>query len=317
MTHVFISYSRTDNHFARLLKIELEQADIQTWIDTEKLLAGKDWRQAIDEAIHDAYALIIVMSPEAAASRYVTYEWAFALGLGIPVIPLMLKPTEFHTRLDMLQHFDFTNPDSVLQPWTKLIERIETIQEEYGTRIQIPHNAPRDIRQTLEAFNNWNPVERQAAAMALGNIENPIAVPALCTVLLKDKNPSVRASVAQALGQIKDTNAVTALSEALQKDRNARVRKAAAWALGQIKDVQAVPALSKALKDTKYYVRWAVAWALGQTGNVQAVPVLIEALKNDMDNDVKLFAQKSLQKIGTPEALTAVKQWKEQMQSQL
>ena len=46
------------------------------------LRPGSDWRQEIDRAIRDSFVLIVVVSPDSKASEYVTYEWAFALGLG-------------------------------------------------------------------------------------------------------------------------------------------------------------------------------------------------------------------------------------------
>jgi hypothetical protein len=106
VAHVFISYSRADSHFARLLKFELEKADFVLWIDTERLLVGEDWRQGIDEAVQDSYALIVLKSPEAAGSQYVTYEWAYALGIRVKVTPILLKPTKFHPRLETIQLYN-------------------------------------------------------------------------------------------------------------------------------------------------------------------------------------------------------------------
>lgn len=63
-------------------------------MDTKRLQAGEDWRQVIDEAIiKDAFALVVIMTPEAKASEYVTYEWSCTHGAGVPIIPIMLKTT--------------------------------------------------------------------------------------------------------------------------------------------------------------------------------------------------------------------------------
>ena len=42
----------------------------------------------IDLSIKNAFALIVIMTPEAKASEYVTYEWAFAWGVVVKVIPV-------------------------------------------------------------------------------------------------------------------------------------------------------------------------------------------------------------------------------------
>ncbi len=87
MKHIFISYKHEDGDFAENLVYKIKEAGFQTWVDND-LNAGDDWRTKIDQAIKDACALIVIMSPEARASEYVTYEWAFAWGAGVKVIPV-------------------------------------------------------------------------------------------------------------------------------------------------------------------------------------------------------------------------------------
>ena len=101
--HVFISFKHEDGDFAENLIHRVEKAGFKTWIDSDKLNAGVDWRTEIDEAIKSAFALIVIMTPEAKASEYVTYEWSFAWGAGVRVIPILLKPTPLHPRLEALQ----------------------------------------------------------------------------------------------------------------------------------------------------------------------------------------------------------------------
>lgn len=105
--HVFISYSHKDAGFVGEMKKSLESAGIAVRIDTEFLSGGVMWMQTIDENIRGAVALILIMSPESSASNYVTYEWAFALGSDIPVIPIMLRNTEVHPRLSGYQYITF------------------------------------------------------------------------------------------------------------------------------------------------------------------------------------------------------------------
>lgn len=118
----FVSHAREDGDFAELLKLRLEKEDVTAWIDIERLNVGEDWRQEIDTAIQNAVALIVVMTPVARQSDYVTYEWAFAWGAGVPVIPILLKETPMHPRLESLQYLDFTN--QIARPWTKLLDAL-------------------------------------------------------------------------------------------------------------------------------------------------------------------------------------------------
>ncbi len=114
----FISHAREDGDFAELVKVYLERKGEDGWIDTDRLLPGIDWRQEIDDTIRHAKAIIAVMSPEARASEYVIYEWAFAWGCSKKIMPIMLRETSLHPRLATLQYLDFSNRLS--RPWDRL-----------------------------------------------------------------------------------------------------------------------------------------------------------------------------------------------------
>lgn len=116
--HIFISHSKDDGDFAELLKLKLKRQGHDAWVDTDRLDPGLDWRVEIDQAIKEAVAVLAIMSPEARASEYVTYEWAFAWGSETKVIPIMLRQTTLHPRLATLQYLDFTN--RIARPWDRL-----------------------------------------------------------------------------------------------------------------------------------------------------------------------------------------------------
>jgi hypothetical protein len=115
MSHVYISYNQDDSDFAFVLKTEIEKTGFDAWIDKARLRPGADWSEEIDQGIRQALAMIVVMSPSAKASEYVTYEWSFAVGAGIYVIPILYKKTALHPRLSRYQYLDFTNPS--VRPW--------------------------------------------------------------------------------------------------------------------------------------------------------------------------------------------------------
>jgi len=125
--HVFLSHSKYDGDFAELMKLRLEKEEILAWIDNDRLEPGVDWRQEIDESIKGARCLIAIMSPEARESEYVTYEWAFAWGSSINLVPIMLRETPLHPRLAALQYLDFTNRRA--RPWDLLIKSIRNVND--------------------------------------------------------------------------------------------------------------------------------------------------------------------------------------------
>jgi len=323
MQHVFVSYKNEDLDFAENIISRLEKEGFATWTDL-KIGVGEEWRNAIDLAIKNAFALVVIMTPEAKSSEYVTYEWAFAWGAGIRVIPVMLRSTHLHPRLEALQYLDFTNAKS--RPWERLFDEVRAASHAPLTHsVNIPLNSPPFVRQAVasldsavgsdrkaaietlttaqtpvactvlrESLNHPLPDVRYAAAEALGQLQDPAVVPALLETL-KDPDRNVREAAAEALGQFQNSAVVPGLLETL-KDPDLNVRQAAAGALGRVQDPAVVPALTEALKDPDLNVRQAAARALGQVQDPAAVPGLTEAL-NDLDWNVRQVASRALRKI--------------------
>jgi HEAT repeat protein len=270
----------------------------------------------------------VVMTPKAKESEYVTYEWAFAWGAGVRVIPILLKPTELHPRLEALQYLDFTN--RMARPWDKLIEALQEAADAYTPHtVRVPRNVPSVVKQAVAALDSASPAERKAAVETLAQTDHPAAREALARAV-QHPVQNVRIMAALALIQFKDAHAVPGLIEALRDkhgdmrfymrevvakglkhigyaavpglldalcDKDDDVRNVAAKALGQIGDAAAVPGLLKALRDENWHVREAAARALGQIGDAAAVPALVDALR-DADPDRRETLAKALKQIG-------------------
>jgi hypothetical protein len=123
----FISHAKEDGDFAENLKGRMREVGHDGWIDIDILEAGVDWRKEIDAAILDSQALILILSPDSRQSEYVTYEWAFALGSGLRIVPLMLRDTAIHPRLEIFQYLDFTNRRA--RPWERLFALLADISK--------------------------------------------------------------------------------------------------------------------------------------------------------------------------------------------
>jgi hypothetical protein len=132
MSHVFVSYSRKDAEFVEMLRQRLRDANFEVWTDSG-VRPGNDWRTEIDDAIRDAFVVLVVVTPAARVSEYVTYEWAFALGAGIKVIPMILQATPLHPRLEFLQHLEFSGDSEESYPWEKLMDGLGSIKQDTRT----------------------------------------------------------------------------------------------------------------------------------------------------------------------------------------
>jgi hypothetical protein len=100
MGHVFISYQSEDGEFVADMIRQIEGAGFSVWSDNERLRTGEGWREAIDQAIRDAFALAVILSPAASQSEQISYEATFALGVGVDVIVILRAPVKVPSRLE-------------------------------------------------------------------------------------------------------------------------------------------------------------------------------------------------------------------------
>ena len=131
MSHIFISHSHKDaKHADRIRKI-LEKVNRVGWVAQHSISPAEPWAETIDDALRSAAAVVVVVTPNARNSEYVTYEWSFALGAGKPVVPLFVEKTEQHPRLDAKHGVDFTGG---WKSWPRLVEKLLDHLPQPGTR---------------------------------------------------------------------------------------------------------------------------------------------------------------------------------------
>jgi hypothetical protein len=152
MKSIFLSYSSRDYFFAEMLSIKLEEAKFKIWRDQGSIRAGDDWRQTIEVGIRDCFAVVVALSGNSAESPYVTYEWAYATGMGKPVVPVKLSECKIHPKLEPTQYIDFSYPKAL--PWQALIQRLQEIDPEQSEPEVAPIKGPTEPPQDLENAAN-------------------------------------------------------------------------------------------------------------------------------------------------------------------
>jgi len=105
---VFFSYAREDGDFARRLASDLRSAGANLWIDQLDIRPGEHWDSAIEAALKECPAFLIILSPQSVASQNVKDEVHFALEEGKKILPVMAEKCELPFRLRRLQYVDFT-----------------------------------------------------------------------------------------------------------------------------------------------------------------------------------------------------------------
>jgi len=156
---VFISYASEQSDFAELMKMKLEAASVEVWRDAHEIVAGEEWRNEIDYGLLNADAIIVLLTPAAAASAYVTYEWAFALGNGKRVLPVLLADCDIHPRLSVFQYLDFT---ARRRPWGKLTQRVQELHQQ-ETQYQAKEDEP-TLEELFEGIRSLINADKEKGA---------------------------------------------------------------------------------------------------------------------------------------------------------
>lgn len=134
-TDVFISYSRKDGDFARILNRKLQEAGKNTWFDQESISSGVDFEKEIFKGIAGADNIVFILSPDSVQSEYCESEVNYAAELGKRFITLLCRPTEPAHMPEVLRKvnwIDFTGADTG-RPFTQLIQELE-LDRKYANR---------------------------------------------------------------------------------------------------------------------------------------------------------------------------------------
>jgi HEAT repeat protein len=340
MGHVFISYQNDDGEFVTDVIRQIEGAGFSVWSDQERLRTGEGWREAIDQAIREAFALVVILSPVASQSQQINYEVTFALGVGVEVIVVLRAPVKLPERLESMQRLDF-GPD-VAPPWGKLIRLIQDAQTRdrrpipfrparpnesaqrqplFGRRPAgsfgrdnervddwlntIKGDEPDVVQKLVEALDGDDRDKRAAAASRLAEIEDRTAIPALLR-RLRDEDWRVREEAARALGKMKAAAAVVGLLECIRMGRpgpfgGGNGNSTFTDAIKEIGPL-AVPVLVDALSDEDARMRLVIIDLLGAIAEPDAVPALAGALR-DPEWRVRWQAADALGKMGNTAAV--------------
>ena len=90
--HIFISYSRRDDETMRRIAFFLRDQGFKVWVDNEKLIPGTAaWEESIETAIKNAYAMVIVLSPDSKSSEWVRREITYADQFEKRIFPVLVR----------------------------------------------------------------------------------------------------------------------------------------------------------------------------------------------------------------------------------
>jgi hypothetical protein len=121
--HVFISYSKADRVYVDKLAAHLISADVQVWYDHE-MTSDDRFDAEIEREITTCAALLVVLTPDSAASGRVRREIVLADERGKALLPLLLKPCTVPIRLQGLHRNDVQNGQMPPQRFIEYLQQL-------------------------------------------------------------------------------------------------------------------------------------------------------------------------------------------------
>lgn len=105
--NIFISYSRREVGFVDDLTQRLEKEGFKVWLDYRTLVPGTPWKAQIDAGLKGADTVILVVSKESMASKYVELEWRHFLKMDKRLILVIFEAVDLPKELEAYEWVDF------------------------------------------------------------------------------------------------------------------------------------------------------------------------------------------------------------------
>jgi HEAT repeat protein len=290
----FISYNREDRDFAMELREQLQRdkdAQLLCYMDTD-FQVGERWDEAIDRWIDASIGLIVIISANSMASFWVMYEWAFAMGQGKPVVPVLLQQADkIHSKLERLQWIDFSKPN---KPWQELISVLVKLAAE-GERPDIVNSA-------ILALNDSSPERRAEGLNNLRHNTHPSATGALLNAI-KSSQIDLAVRAGQALAWKTNYTDERAI-DGLEKGFHTIFEEDATRDLAGFKTPRSRELLEQWLQSGTGYPGL-VIWGLGQMGSPASVKLIVP-FSDTKDEALFGIVTEALAAIGDASAMTAL-----------
>lgn len=152
---VFVSYSSKDKAIVDRIVSDLRNHDIIVWYDKFTIKAGDNIVEKINEGLRDSKYFLVILSPNALSSFWVTEEVSFAIlqqiaFKGIFVIPVLIQECEIPPLLRHRRYVDFRKSyDEGIQQLLDIFGKDSEVLENLSRKAVSPWP---DVSQSDEEF---------------------------------------------------------------------------------------------------------------------------------------------------------------------
>lgn len=88
---IFLSYCRADADVMVQVRSRLEGVGLSVWTDEDLEKGTINWQSEVERVIKEALAMVIILSPDAKNSEWLSRELSFSSMVGIPIYPLLAR----------------------------------------------------------------------------------------------------------------------------------------------------------------------------------------------------------------------------------
>jgi hypothetical protein len=128
--NIFMSYSRREVGFVDQLTGRLEEEGFQVWLDYRSLIPGSPWKTQIEKGLDESEVILLVVSKESMASKYVELEWRRVIQEDKRIILLIFEAVDLPEELEKYEWVDFRGKFEA--GIKELVGQLETpVQEEH------------------------------------------------------------------------------------------------------------------------------------------------------------------------------------------
>ena len=111
---VFLSYSRKDEQYVSELQQKLRAEDIFAWRDKTNIGGSVEWAKALEAALKNLDALVVVVTPNSAQSQWVEKECQKFVDMRKPMFPYIADPASKAKLPDYLKEIQYIDRKSVV-----------------------------------------------------------------------------------------------------------------------------------------------------------------------------------------------------------
>jgi len=158
---IFLSHTSHDGQWCAPFVTELRAKGLDVFYDEHDLLAAQQWIPELEKQIKRRDILVLILTPDSWKSPWVQIEFQFAMHLGKPILPLVLKPLEDKSFIDLRQHLNVAHitPAEGAKRLIRELDRLNLADLAFNSplptnpRAQSGEDAPHLLSQTTREKN--------------------------------------------------------------------------------------------------------------------------------------------------------------------